>query len=64
MAKPKTKTAAESVAEYIRKTYHRFEVKVPKATAQEFRETCAAKGTNPNRIINEWIAEYLKATDG
>ena len=59
MARPKTKTAAQSVSEYIKKTYHRFDVKVPKEQAAQFRAACEKNGTNPNRIINEWIVEYI-----
>ena len=59
MARPKTKTTSESVSAYIKKTYHRIEVKVPKAKSEAFRKKCESDGTNPNRLINKWIAEYL-----
>jgi hypothetical protein len=42
----------------VKKTYDRIEVKVPKKTAALFRDACSAAGTNPNRIINQWIQEY------
>jgi len=64
MARPKTKTAAQSVSEYIKKTYKRIEVKVPKEMAETFRETCVANDTNPNRIINEWIKAYIDENTG
>lgn len=60
MAKPKTKTAAESVTTYIKKAYDRIEVKVPKPNGETFKALCAEKGTNPNRLLNEWISEFLK----
>ena len=63
MARPKTKTASESVAAYVKKTYNRIETKVPKEVAAEFREKCKAEGTNPNRIINEWIRGYIASSD-
>ena len=59
MARPKTKTASESVSAYIKKTYDRIDVKVHKQVAVEFKEKCKAAGTNPNRIINEWIRGYI-----
>ena len=60
MARPKTKTKAQSVGDYIRKTYKRIETQVPKAKAAIFIETCKANNTNPNRLINQWIDEYIK----
>ena len=59
MARPKTKTKSESVAAYIKKTYHRYEIKVLKDTAYDFRKKCVSEGTNPNRIVNEWIKSYI-----
>ena len=59
MARPKTKTAAESTAEYIKKTYARIETLVPKDVAALFKAKCKAEGTNPNRIINGWIRAYI-----
>ena len=59
MARPKTKTVSESVTAYIKKTYDRVEAKVPKDIAAEFKAKCEAEGTNPNRIINEWIRDYI-----
>lgn len=60
MARPKTKTASESVAAYIKKAYDRIEVKVPKPYGESFKERCKANGTNPNKLLNEWITEYLR----
>ena len=59
MPRPKTKTTSEIVSTYIKKTYHRFDIKVHKELAAEFREACVAAGTNPNRIINEWVADFV-----
>ena len=59
MAKPKTKTTADSVTAYIKKTYDRIETKVPKDTSAAFKDKCRNEGTNPNRIINEWILQYI-----
>ena len=61
MARLKTKSASDSVSAYIKKTYDRIEVKVPKETAALFRASCDAEGTNPNRLINQWIAQHLSA---
>lgn len=59
MARPKTKTTSEVVSAYIKRAYDRIEVKVPKPDGTRFKELCAKNGTNPNRLINEWIAQYL-----
>lgn len=59
MARPKTKTTSESVTTYIKKAYDRIEVKVPKPHGEEFKTLCSRNGTNPNKLLNEWIAEYL-----
>ena len=59
MPRQKTKTASQSVTDYIKKTYARVEVKVPKDIAADFKTACAGNGTNPNRLINEWIVAYL-----
>jgi len=59
MAREKTKTAAQSVSDYIKKTYDRIEVKVDKETSAKFKELCGKHETNPNRLINEWIRQYL-----
>ena len=61
MARPKTKTKAQSVSEYIKKTYKCIQTKVPKTKAAIFIETCKTNNTNPNRLINQWIDEYIKA---
>ena len=63
MPKKKTKTAAESVTAYIKKAYDRIEVKVPKPDGERFKELCRKNGTNPNRLLNEWIREYLKEAE-
>lgn len=59
MPRPKKKTASESVAAYIKKAYDRIEVKVPKPNGEKFKALCAKQGTNPNRLLNEWIESYL-----
>ena len=61
MPKPKTKTHSESVTAYIKKTYHTFTPRVPKQIAADFKAKCEANGTKPNRIINEWIKNYVKS---
>lgn len=63
MSRPKTKTASESVTAYIKKAYDRIEVKVPKPNGERFKELCAKNGTNPNKLLNKWIAEYLKQAE-
>ena len=63
MARPKTKTTAESINTYIRNTYARISLNVPKDIATKFREKCETEGTNPNRIINEWIAAYVASVE-
>ena len=63
MARPKTKTTAQSVSDYIKKTYDRIEVKVDKDTSSKFKELCGKRETNPNRIINEWIKQYIDNGD-
>ncbi|GHV07165.1 hypothetical protein FACS1894217_07390 [Clostridia bacterium] len=60
MARPKTKTTSQSVTEYIKRAYDRVEVKVPKGISADFKKMCAEHGTNPNRLINEWIKKYLE----
>jgi len=59
MPRPKTKTASESVTAYIKKAYDRIEVKVPKPNGERFKKLCADRGTNPNKLLNEWIQAYL-----
>ena len=59
MARQKTKTTAEVVSAYIKRAYDRIEVKVTKDRAAEFKAKCQAEGTNPNKIINAWIADYI-----
>ena len=59
MARPKKKTAAESVTAYIKKAYDRIEVKVPKPYGEQFKQRGAEHDTNPNRLLNEWILDYL-----
>lgn len=60
MPRPKKKTASESVMAYIKKAYDRIEVKVPKPDGERFKMVCAKHGTNPNRLLNEWIHRYLE----
>ena len=62
MARPKKKTASESVTAYIKKAYDRIEVKVPKPYGEQFKQICADRGTNPNRLLNEWILDYLSTS--
>ena len=59
MPRPKTKTTAQSVNDYMNKTYDRIQARIPKKLAAEFREACVAAGTNPNRLINEWVADFV-----
>ena len=60
MARPKTKTSAQSVTAYIKKTYDRIEAKVDKETSAKFKALCDKRGTNPNRLINEWIRQFIE----
>lgn len=60
MSRPKSKTTSESVTAYIKKAYDRIEVKVPKPNGEKFKELCKTNGTNPNKLLNEWIDNYLK----
>lgn len=60
MARPKIKSHAESVATYIKKTYDRIEVKVPKPYGEMFKQRCKENDTNPNKLLNEFIMQYLK----
>lgn len=60
MARPKTKTAAESVTAYIKKAYDRIEVKVPKPYGEMFKRCCKENDTNPNKLLNEFILQYVK----
>jgi hypothetical protein len=59
MARPKTKTATQSKNEYARRVYHRPTIQVPKEVFAQFKERCDQSGTNPNRLINEWIQRYI-----
>ena len=59
MARPKKKTAAESVTAYIKKAYDRIEVKVPKPYGEQFKQRCAEHDTNPNRLRKEWSFDFL-----
>ena len=63
MARPKTKTTSQIVADYAKKTYDRFDIKVKKDKAAVFKAKCAADGTNPNRLINEWIQNYIAPSE-
>ena len=60
MPKPKTKTNAEIVSSHIKKTYKRIEILVRKETAETFKVKCKANGTNANKLINEWIKNYIE----
>ena len=60
MSRPKSKTTSESVTAYIKKAYDRIEVKLPKPMGYEFKALCKKNGTNPNRLLREWIESYMK----
>lgn len=58
--KRKTKTSTEVKARYNQKTYDVIAVRVPKETAQAFKEKCALSGIPQAQIIKNAIKAFLE----
>lgn len=58
--KRKTKTSSEVKRRYNQKAYGAITAYIPKATAQAFKEKCAAEGIPQAQIIRKAVEDFLK----
>ena len=59
--KRKTHTSSKVKDRYNKKVYDNISVRVPKATAAEFKAKCAAEGIPQAQIIKKAIEEFLNS---
>ncbi|HBP08903.1 MAG TPA: chemotaxis protein [Treponema sp.] len=59
--KRKTTTSSTVKARYNKKVYDCISVRIPKQTAQEFKEKCARDGVSQAQIIKQAIDAFLKS---
>lgn len=57
MAKPKTKTAYESIREYEKANYAVYQLKFPKSAKEQLKALAAAEGQSLNRYILEAVEQ-------
>ena len=55
----KTKTSSVVKDRYNKKTYEQIAVRIPKDTAQAFKEKCNAEGIAQAQIVKDAIENFL-----
>ena len=61
--KRKTKTSTAVKSRYNDRVYEKIAVRIPKETAQAFKEKCTAEGIAQAQVIKEAIKRFLESDE-